>query len=43
MKAAAFSSYGPPDALRVMEFDDPQAGTGQVRVRVKAAGVQPVD
>lgn len=43
MRAVAFSSYGPPDVLRVMEFDDPQAGIGQVRVRVKAAGVQPFD
>ncbi|MCJ7843449.1 NADP-dependent oxidoreductase [Lederbergia sp. NSJ-179] len=43
MRAAAFSSYGPPDVLRVMEFDDPQAGTGQVRVRIKSAGIQPFD
>lgn len=43
MKAAAFSSYGPPEVLQVMEFSDPQAGPGQVRVRVKAAGVQPFD
>ncbi|GIN71710.1 oxidoreductase [Bacillus sp. J14TS2] len=43
MRAAAFSSYGPPNVLRVMEFDDPQAGTGQVRVRIKSAGIQPFD
>lgn len=43
MRAAAFSSYGPPEVLQVMELDDPQAGAGQVRVRVKAAGVQPFD
>ncbi|WP_078577857.1 NADP-dependent oxidoreductase [Salipaludibacillus agaradhaerens] len=43
MRAAAFSSYGPPEVLRVMEFDDPQVGAGQVRVRVKTAGVQPFD
>jgi len=43
MRAAAFSSYGPPEVLQVMEIDDPQAGAGQVRVRVKTAGVQPVD
>ncbi len=43
MKAAAFSSPGTPDVLQTMEFDDPQAGPGQVRVRVRAAGVQPFD
>lgn len=43
MKAVAFSSFGPPEVLQVMEFDNPQAGSGQVRVRVKAAGVQPYD
>lgn len=43
MRAAAFSSYGSPDVLRVMELDDPQASFEQVRVRIKAAGVQPFD
>ncbi|MBD1380642.1 NADP-dependent oxidoreductase [Metabacillus arenae] len=43
MRAAAFSVFGPPDVLQAIEFDDPQAGAGQVRVRVKAAGIQPFD
>ncbi|TDL49181.1 NADP-dependent oxidoreductase [Paenibacillus dendritiformis] len=43
MKVAAISSYGSPDVLQVMEFEDPQAGKGQVRVRIKSAGVQPFD
>lgn len=43
MRAAAFSEYGGPDVLRLMELDTPRAGAGQVRVRVKAAGVQPYD
>ncbi|MBS4193181.1 NADP-dependent oxidoreductase [Bacillus sp. FJAT-49705] len=43
MKAVAFHSPGTPDVLQVMEFDPPVPGTGQVRVKVKAAGVQPVD
>lgn len=43
MRAAAFSSIGGPEVMRVMEFSDPQAGPGQVRVRVKAAGVQHYD
>lgn len=43
MKAVAFTEYGGPEVLRVMELDDPHPGPGQVRVRVKAAGVQPFD
>ncbi|MFD1932918.1 NADP-dependent oxidoreductase [Nonomuraea mangrovi] len=43
MKAAAFATPGGPDVLQVMEIETPQAGPGQVRVRVKAAGVQPYD
>ncbi|QMV42745.1 NADP-dependent oxidoreductase [Cohnella cholangitidis] len=43
MKAAAFTSYGPPDVLKLMDFEAPQADAGQVRVQVKAAGVQPAD
>lgn len=43
MKAAAMSNFGPPSVLQVMEFENPKANTGQVRVRIKAAGVQPFD
>ena len=43
MRAAAFSTIGPPEVLRVMDFEDPQAGNGQIRVNIKAAGVQPAD
>lgn len=43
MKAVAFTEYGGPEVLRVMELDDPHPGPGQIRVRVKAAGVQPFD
>ncbi|KAB2331580.1 NADP-dependent oxidoreductase [Cytobacillus depressus] len=43
MKAVAFHSPGTPNVLQVMEFDPPVPGIGQVRVKVKAAGVQPVD
>lgn len=41
--AIAFSAYGPPDVLEVMTVAEPHPGPGQVRVRVKAAGVQPFD
>ncbi|WP_069814223.1 NADP-dependent oxidoreductase [Streptomyces sp. TP-A0874] len=43
MRAAALSSFGPPEVLRLTEVETPEAGSGQVRVRVKAAGVQPFD
>jgi NADPH:quinone reductase-like Zn-dependent oxidoreductase len=43
MKAAAISTYGSPDVLQIMEFETPTAGPGQVRVRIKAAGIQPFD
>ncbi|WP_028778173.1 NADP-dependent oxidoreductase [Shimazuella kribbensis] len=43
MKAVAISTYGSPDVLQIMEFETPQAGSGQVRVRIKAAGIQPFD
>jgi NADPH:quinone reductase-like Zn-dependent oxidoreductase len=43
MRAAAFSEFGGPEVLRTMELPTPSAGPGQVRVRVKAAGVQPYD
>jgi enoyl reductase len=39
----AFQSYGPPEVLEPIDTVPPHAGEGQVRVRVKAAGVQPVD
>jgi NADPH:quinone reductase-like Zn-dependent oxidoreductase len=43
MKAAAFTEAGGPDVLRVLDLPEPHAGPGEVRVRVKAAGVQPYD
>ncbi|WP_010277113.1 NADP-dependent oxidoreductase [Paenibacillus senegalensis] len=43
MQAAGFHSPGPPEVLQVMDFPDPVPGPGEVRVKVKAAGVQPVD
>jgi NADPH:quinone reductase-like Zn-dependent oxidoreductase len=43
VKAIQFSEYGGPDVLRVAEVDEPHAGPGQVRVAVRAAGVNPVD
>jgi NADPH:quinone reductase-like Zn-dependent oxidoreductase len=42
-RAMAFSEPGPPEVLRPVDVEPPRAGPGQVRVRVRAAGVQPAD
>ena len=43
MKALVITEHGPPEVLRVQERDDPQPGRGQVRVRVRAAGINFAD
>lgn len=43
MFAVHFDRFGPPDVLTVGTLPEPHAGPGQVRVRVRAAGVSPVD
>ncbi|AGL19909.1 NADP-dependent oxidoreductase [Actinoplanes sp. N902-109] len=43
MRAVVFDRFGPPEVLRVAEVADPVPGPGEVRVRVRAAGVQPFD
>ncbi|WP_020659091.1 NADP-dependent oxidoreductase [Amycolatopsis benzoatilytica] len=42
-RAVQFESFGGPDALRVREVPAPRAGSGQIRVRVAAAGLNPMD
>jgi NADPH:quinone reductase-like Zn-dependent oxidoreductase len=41
MKAVRFDEYGPVDVLDVRDVPVPAPGTGQVLVRVKAAGINP--
>ncbi|MEO6086257.1 MAG: NADP-dependent oxidoreductase [Umezawaea sp.] len=43
MFAVQFSRFGPPEVLSVGQFPEPHAGPGQVRVKVQAAGISPVD
>jgi NADPH:quinone reductase-like Zn-dependent oxidoreductase len=43
MKAVQFSKYGGPEVLRVVEVEEPHAGAGQVRIAVRASGVNPSD
>jgi enoyl reductase len=42
-EAVVFSQYGGPDVLHLIDLPPAQPGPGQVRVSVKAAGVQPFD
>jgi NADPH:quinone reductase-like Zn-dependent oxidoreductase len=43
MRAVQFSEYGGPEVLHVAEVEEPHAGAGQIRVAVRAAGVNPID
>ena len=42
-RAVLLDSFGGPEALDIREVPAPQAGSGQVRVRVTAAGLNPMD
>lgn len=43
MKALQYSEHGDPDVLQVVDVDEPHAAPGQIRVAVKAVGINPVD
>src|ERR1700743_2855074 len=42
-RAVRLEPFGGPEALGILEVPAPQAGPGQVRVRVTAAGLNPMD
>jgi len=42
-KAVSFAEYGGPEVLDAIEVTEPHAGAGEVRVAVRAAGVNPFD
>ncbi len=42
-RAVRLDAFGGPELLEVREVPEPQAGPGQVRVRVTAAGLNPMD
>ncbi|WP_433380001.1 NADP-dependent oxidoreductase [Actinoplanes sp. CA-142083] len=42
-RAILLESFGGPELLRLREVPAPQAGPGQIRVRVSAAGLNPMD
>nr|MBA4115154.1 alcohol dehydrogenase catalytic domain-containing protein [Rubrobacter sp.] len=43
MKAVVIDEFGGPEVLHVSDLELPEPGAGQVRVRVRAIGVNPVD
>ena len=43
MKAIGITDFSGPDVLQLVELPDPQAGTGELRIRVHAAAVNPTD
>ena len=43
MKAVQYTEFGGPEVLHVVDVDLPQPGPGQVRIAVKASGVNPFD
>ncbi|MFI5664217.1 NADP-dependent oxidoreductase [Streptomyces sp. NPDC051684] len=43
MKAAQFSRFGGPEVLEIVELPDPHAGAGEIRIAVRAAGVNASD
>jgi NADPH:quinone reductase len=43
MRAVVVRNYGGPEALEIIDVPVPEPGRGQVRIRVEAAAVNPVD
>ncbi len=43
MKAIQFTEFGRPEVLKVADLPEPHPADGQIRVRVRAVGVNPID
>ena len=43
MKAIGFTESGGPEELKVVDLPEPEPGTGEILIRVHAAGVNPTD
>jgi synaptic vesicle membrane protein VAT-1 len=43
MRQVVIPRYGPPDVFETREFPDPSPGDGEIRIRVRAAGVNFAD
>ena len=42
-RAVIYETFGGPEVLELREVPEPHAGPGEVRVRVAAAGLNPMD
>jgi NADPH:quinone reductase-like Zn-dependent oxidoreductase len=43
MRALRYDRYGPPEVLRVVDVAEPVPAAGEVKVRVRAASLNPID
>src|SRR6267142_4954565 len=43
MKAIRVEEFGEPEVMRLIDVPEPQAGPNELLVRIRAAGVNPVD
>ena len=43
MRALRIHAYGGPEQLKVDEVPDPHAGPGEIRIKVSAASINPLD
>ncbi len=43
MRAAQFSEFGGPEVLKIVDVPDPRPAAGEVRIKVRAAGINPID
>jgi NADPH:quinone reductase-like Zn-dependent oxidoreductase len=43
MRALRYARYGPPEVLEIVEVPEPSPAAGEVKVRVRAAGLNPID
>lgn len=43
MKAARFTRFGGPEVLEIVELPDPRPGVGEIRIAVRAAGINASD
>ncbi|HEV3291736.1 MAG TPA: alcohol dehydrogenase catalytic domain-containing protein [Streptosporangiaceae bacterium] len=41
--AVVMTGYGPPEVLKWAEVPLPEPGQGQIRIKVRAAGISPTD
>lgn len=43
MRAARYGSFGGPEVLEIDDVPDPHPGPGEIRIAVRAAGINPID